>query len=48
MDGRVVDNCNFFAMDHIQSMPESELYDCLLKEFPLWLKEAKHKNILGA
>lgn len=46
MDGRVVDNCNFFAMDHIQSMPESELYDSLLREFPMWLKDAKSKNIL--
>lgn len=46
MGGRVVDNCNFFAMDHIQSMPDSQLYDCLLQEFPLWLTEAKNKNIL--
>lgn len=46
MDGRVVDNCNFFEMDTIQSMPEGQLYDALLQEFPLWLKEAKTKNIL--
>lgn len=46
MDGRVVDNCNFFAMQNINSLPEAELYDLLLKEFPLWLKEAKTKNIL--
>lgn len=46
MEGRVVDNCNFFEMANIQSMPESQLYDLLLQEFPLWLKEAKNKNIL--
>lgn len=46
MDGRVVDNCNFFEMENIQSMPESQLYDLLLQEFPIWLKEAKVKNIL--
>ncbi len=46
MEGRVVDNCNFFEMDNIQSMPESQLYDLLLQEFPIWLKEAKNKNIL--
>lgn len=46
MDGRVVDNCNFFEMDNIQSMPETQLYDLLLQEFPLWLTEAKNKNIL--
>ncbi|WP_151801419.1 vWA domain-containing protein [Acinetobacter guillouiae] len=46
MDGRVVDNCNFFEMSNIQSMPEAQLYDALLQEFPLWLKEAKNKNII--
>ena len=46
MDGRVVDNCNFFEMADIQSMPEAQLYDALLQEFPLWLKEAKNKNII--
>jgi len=46
MEGRVVDNCNFFEMSNIQSMPEAQLYDALLQEFPLWLKEAKNKNII--
>ncbi|NHB58544.1 tellurium resistance protein [Acinetobacter sp. 194] len=46
MDGRVIDNCNFFEIDNIQSIPESQLYDLLLKEFPLWIKAAKDKNIL--
>ncbi|MEG0650702.1 MAG: VWA domain-containing protein [Acinetobacter sp.] len=46
MDGRIVDNCNFFEMANIQSMPEAQLYDALLQEFPLWLKEAKNKNII--
>ena len=46
MDGREVDNCNFFEMDNIQSMPEAQLYDLLLQEFPLWLKDAKAKNIV--
>ena len=46
MSGRVVDNCNFFAMDNIDSMPESQLYDLLLNEFPMWLKAAQQKNII--
>ena len=46
MQGRVVDNCNFFQIDHIDSMSEATLYDLLLQEFPIWLKEATHKNIL--
>jgi hypothetical protein len=27
-------------------MPEAQLYDLLLQEFPLWLKDAKAKNIV--
>ena len=46
MSGRRVDNCNFFEMDNIQSMLEGELYDALLQEFPMWLKEAKAQNII--
>ncbi len=46
MSGRRVDNCNFFEMDNIQSMSEGELYDALLQEFPMWLKEAKAQNII--
>jgi len=47
MAGRAVDNCSFFAMDHIHSMPESQLYDLLLQEFPSWLKAAKDQNIIA-
>lgn len=46
MEGRVVDNCGFFALDDLDSVSEQELYDRLLSEFPLWLKAAKSKNIL--
>ena len=47
MEGRVVDNCNFFKIDNIESMSESMLYDFLLQEFPIWLTEAKNKNIVS-
>lgn len=46
MDGRVVDNANFFAIDDFDSVPNDELYERLLKEFPSWLKEAKAKRII--
>lgn len=46
MSGRVIDNCNFFAIDDLNSIPESVLYDRLMNEFPSWLKEAKQKNII--
>ena len=46
MEGRVVDNCNFFKINNIESTSESMLYDFLLQEFPIWLTEAKNKNIV--
>jgi len=46
MSGRLVDNCGFFALDDLDSVSEQELYDRLLKEFPLWLNEAKQKGIV--
>lgn len=46
MDGRVVDNCNFFALDRLDEIPEEKLYDLLMEEFPEWLKAAKTAGIL--
>ncbi len=46
MEGRVVDNANFFHIDHIDQVSDEELYENLLNEFPMWLKEAKEKRIL--
>lgn len=46
MSGRVVDNCNFFSIDRIDSITDEELYESLLNEFPDWLKEAQRLNIV--
>ncbi|MBX8517805.1 VWA domain-containing protein [Pseudomonas cichorii] len=46
MTGRVVDNCNFFALDRLDEVPEEKLYDLLMEEFPDWLKAAKGAGIL--
>lgn len=46
MTGRVVDNCNFFAIDDLRRVSEDDLYDRLMAEFPDWLKEAKSKGII--
>lgn len=47
MDGRVVDNCSFFALDDLHQISEEQLYDQLMEEFPSWIKEATAKGILG-
>ena len=46
MGGRVVDNANFFHLEDVSKVSDEELYDQLLNEFPMWLKEAKEKRIL--
>ncbi|GAB7533576.1 VWA domain-containing protein [Pseudomonas sp. 3A(2025)] len=46
MEGRVVDNCNFFALDRLDEISEEKLYDLLMEEFPDWLKAAKVAGIL--
>lgn len=46
MKERTVDNANFFSIDNIDSMSDEQLYDKLLNEFPIWLKEAKSKGII--
>lgn len=46
MPGRRVDNANFFHIDDFQSISDDELYDRLLGEFPLWLKEAGRLGIV--
>lgn len=45
MKGRVVDNCNFFALDNINSVSDERLYELLLEEFPEWLHNAKQLGI---
>ncbi|MGM9991997.1 MAG: VWA domain-containing protein [Candidatus Bruticola sp.] len=46
MPNRFVDNANFFALDDLNQISDAELYDRLLKEFPLWLKEIKRLNMI--
>jgi hypothetical protein len=45
MEGRVTDNANFFEVKDIDAISDEELYDRLLNEFPLWLKDAIIKGI---
>ncbi|MBY6382977.1 stress protein [Rhodococcus erythropolis] len=40
LDGRVVDNAGFFALDDIDTVDDAKLYTHLLSEFPDWHKAA--------
>lgn len=46
MEGRFIDNANFFHILKIEKMTDDELYNQLLEEFPMWLKEAREKRVL--
>ncbi|MET9844787.1 VWA domain-containing protein [Streptomyces ossamyceticus] len=46
LPGRRVDNVGFFAVDDISRVPDTELYDRLLSEFPSWIREARRLNII--
>lgn len=48
LSGRVVDNCNFFALDDLDQVSDQVLYDRLFNEFPSWLRDARSKGILKA
>jgi stress response protein SCP2 len=44
--GRRVDNVGFFAVDDIRGLPDPELYDRLLSEFPAWMSAARRLGII--
>ncbi|WP_030559748.1 VWA domain-containing protein [Streptomyces aureocirculatus] len=46
LPGRRVDNVGFFAVDDISTVPDTELYDRLLSEFPDWMAAARRAGIL--
>lgn len=46
LKGRVVDNACFLNTLNIDKMSDTELYNEILKEYPLWLKEAKLEKII--
>ncbi|MEO3767632.1 VWA domain-containing protein [Streptomyces sp. B5E4] len=44
--GRRVDNVGFFAVDDISGLPDPQLYDRLLSQFPGWITAARRARIL--
>ncbi|MEU3498061.1 VWA domain-containing protein [Kitasatospora cineracea] len=46
LPGRRVDNVGFFAVDDISTLPDPELYDRLLSEFPQWVAAARRAGVL--
>ena len=40
------DNCGFFALDDLHDVTEEQLYDKLMAEYPVWIKETTAKGII--
>ena len=47
MQGRVVDNANFFAVANPKSIPDADLYKKMLAEYPDWLVKAGKQGIVS-
>lgn len=46
MDGRFVDNANFFSIEDISRISDDELYARLLNEYPSWELQARKKGLI--
>ena len=46
LDGRLIDNANFFSVASPDEHSDGELYDLLMAEYPGWLKLAKQHGVL--
>lgn len=46
LDGRYVDNANFFAVEDPAAIPDDSLYELLMGEYPGWLTLARQRGLL--
>ena len=46
MQGRYVDNANFFSVEDPQIITDDKLYELLMTEYPTWVRLAKNKGLL--
>jgi stress response protein SCP2 len=47
LDGRLIDNANYFSVTSPDECSDAELYDLLMAEYPAWLKLAKQHGVLA-
>lgn len=46
MDGRFIDNANFFSLNDIERISDADLYNRLFEEFPSWIGLAKQHHLI--
>ncbi|MGG0308208.1 VWA domain-containing protein [Priestia megaterium] len=47
LQGRYLDNADFFSVNDLNRVSDDDLYNKLLNEFPEWIKEARAKGVLS-
>ena len=47
LDGRLIDNADFFAVASLDEHSDAELYDLLMTEYPAWVRQAQQHGLLG-
>ena len=47
LDGRYIDNADFFSVQNLKAMSDDQLYEKLTNEYPGWLKLAATKGLVG-
>jgi stress response protein SCP2 len=48
MPGRFIDNADFFSVSDPMAIPDDQLYDLMMNEYPEWLKLARQQGLLPA
>ena len=46
MTGRYIDNASFFSVSDPEVLPDPQLYDLLMAEYPSWVRQAPGKGLL--
>jgi hypothetical protein len=46
MEGRYIDNANFFSVNDLTRLSDNDLYGRLLGEYPEWLNKAKSVGLI--
>jgi len=46
MEGRFIDNANFFSVEDPANIADESLYELLMAEYPEWVKKAKQQGLL--
>ncbi len=46
MGGRLVDNADFFSVADPAPIPDDQLYDLMMTEYPSWLKLARQQGLI--